>query len=491
MFNKDFFPTPEAVILQMIEGYDVSGKTILEPSAGKGNIVDVLLSHGAQVIACEKNEDLQKIVASKCRVIASDFLTVTSTQVSHVDFIMMNPPFSDGAAHILHAWEIAPAGCKIIALCNLNTIKYHHNELRERFKSIIEENGRYEDLGQCFSQSERKTGVEVALVHLQKPANGYEQEFSGFFFDEDQEEQGIGLMPYNAIRDIVNRYISAVKLYDQQLELSKQMTPLIDIFPSYCDSNGKDEPLGCLAFDIADLPRHRAEFKTGLQKRGWKFIFDKMNMNKYSTQGLREDINKFVEKQTNVPFTMKNIYAMLQLVIGTTGQRMDKALLEVFNKLTEHYDENRYHVEGWKTNSHYLVNRRFIFPYGAEHYKWNTYVSLRYTTYEGKIGDLEKALCYLMGDNYDTIKGIRSIPHDLTPGQWYDSHFFRIRAYKKGTIHCEFLNEDTWARFNQQIARIKGYPLYEGVKKSAKAQEKQNKKDLKQRREYGKTKVQA
>ena len=63
LFNeKDFYPTPENVILQMIEGYNFEGKTVLEPSAGKGNIVDVLLSNGASVIACEKNEDLKKIV---------------------------------------------------------------------------------------------------------------------------------------------------------------------------------------------------------------------------------------------------------------------------------------------------------------------------------------------------------------------------------------------------------------------------------------------
>ena len=30
----------------------------------------------------------------------------------------MNPPFSNADKHILHTYEIAPRGCKIIALCN-------------------------------------------------------------------------------------------------------------------------------------------------------------------------------------------------------------------------------------------------------------------------------------------------------------------------------------------------------------------------------------
>lgn len=57
---------------------------------------------------------------------------------------------------------------------------------------------------------------------------------------------------------------------------------------------------------------------------------------------------------------MRNIYRMLEIIVGTHAQRMDKALIEVFDKLTMHYHENRYNVEGWKTNSYYLVNKKFI-----------------------------------------------------------------------------------------------------------------------------------
>ena len=33
MFDKDFYPTPDSVIEQMLIGHDVAGKIILEPSA--------------------------------------------------------------------------------------------------------------------------------------------------------------------------------------------------------------------------------------------------------------------------------------------------------------------------------------------------------------------------------------------------------------------------------------------------------------------------
>ena len=40
MFNRDFYPTPEKVIEEMLKVSEVTNKIILEPSAGTGNIVD-------------------------------------------------------------------------------------------------------------------------------------------------------------------------------------------------------------------------------------------------------------------------------------------------------------------------------------------------------------------------------------------------------------------------------------------------------------------
>lgn len=455
MFHKDFFPTPSQVIQRMLDGENIQDKIILEPSAGKGDIVDYLTANGAKtVLACEINSDLQKIIKSKCMLIAEDFLTLRADQISHIDVIVMNPPFSADEKHILHAYEIAPAGCRIIALCNLNTVERPTYEARERLVKIVEDFGGYEDIGDCFTESERTTQVDIALIKITKPGQNYSQEFDGFFMDEDPiEAQEIGLMPYNVVRDLVQRYTEAIKIFDRQLEEAKRMNDLTGSFFS-----------STIAMSITseDAPKTRNEFKKSLQKSGWLYIFDKLNMQKYSTQGLKADINKFVETQEKVPFTRKNIYAMLQIIIGTKSQRMDKAMIEVFDKVTEHHHDNRYRVEGWKTNSHYLVNRRFIFPYGAEFSKWSpNEITIKHTRRAELLTDMEKTLCYLTGDNYDIIKGINNLEYKLTPGQWYETHFFKVRGYKKGTIHVEFTSEDVWGRFNQRVAKIKGFPLYE------------------------------
>ena len=463
MFNADFYPTPSEVIDQMIYGIDLAGKVILEPSGGKGNIVDHLKQYAPkEVIACELDANLRKILQHKCKVIANDFTTVTSDMVSHIDCIIGNPPFSADEKHIIHAFEIAPDGCEIVMLCNISSYKNAYSSFRQHFKAIVDQYGSITYLGECFDTAERTTGVKIGLVRIKKPGSN-EGDFTGFFMDEEpQEQQENGIMPYNFVRDLVNRYVSACKLFEKQVELGTEMNALTSSFFS-----------SQLAFSCEKdkAPYLYNDFKKDMQKSAWQWVFAKMNMQKHATKGLKEDINKFVERQTNVPFTMRNIYKMIEIVIGTTSSRMDKAIIEVFDKLTQHYYENRYNVEGWKTNSHYLINEKFIMPQITE-IGWSGEMKIRrwdrYSNYE-LVDDLTKALCYITGTNYDDIPNMEEVvKNGATWGQWFDWAFFSIRCYKKGTCHMKFKDRDTWAILNQNIARIKGYPLPESIKRKTK-----------------------
>jgi hypothetical protein len=508
MFNKDFFPTSPDVIEIMLQGMDIAGKVVLEPSAGKGDIVDALQDKGAkEVIACELNDDLRTIVATKCRIMCNDFLSLTSERISHIDAIVMNPPFSDDETHIVHAFNIAPPGCEIRALCNSSTISNPFSKTRKELVSIIESHGKHVEIGDCFSDSERKTGVLVSLISLTKPGTNYNTEFEGFFMDEDpEEEQSNSIMSYNAVRDLVNRYVAAVKLYDSQLNNGVQMNSLIKTFYEnselvfQCTRNG--------------VPQLRATFKKELQRGAWKWIFNKMNLEKWCTQGLREDLNKFVESQENIPFTMKNIYHMLNIVVSTTGQRMDKAILEVFDKITEHHHDNRHNVTGWKTNSHYLVGKKFILPNMCyQDQRWHKGESKIRTNSNTRsfqlMEDFVKAICFLTGENfekygslehwcrhpyktvtdsdvfyhwsYDGYNGYQSkhdelyqkgIKHEMIHdepiyGSWFDWAYWRVKAFKKGSMHFEFKDNKIWEAFNARVAKLKGYPLFEGKQQTA------------------------
>ena len=454
--NADLYPTPREVIFTMLEGINIQGKIILEPSAGFGDIIDYLNDNGAEkVLFCEINEDLQAISQHKAKFLQADFLTLESSQISHIDLIVMNPPFSKDTEHILHAFEIAPAGCKIIALCNAQTVENTYSQSRKNLKNKIDLFGTYTSLGSCFEGSERSTSVEIGLIVLQKAGAKYSTEFEGFFLDDEQEPDGEGIMSYNIVRDLVNRYVESIKIFDRQLEEAQRMNQLTaGYFSVKIGMNMTDQ----------DKPIQRADFKKEMQKSGWQFIFNKMNMQKYATTQLREDINKFVETQTNVPFTMKNIYQMLHLINATNGQRMDKAIEVVFDKVTDHHHENRFGLKGWKTNDNYVLNQKFIIPHicwqDQRWYKGESRIRIEFRS-AYILDDLLKGICYITGDNYDDFKCFRTTAEANHYGESFEWAYFKVKCYKLGTAHIEFLDRELWGRFNQRIAKIKGFPLYE------------------------------
>lgn len=465
--NPTYYPTPNEVIEKMMMGEEVAGQTVLEPSAGKGNIVDWLQERGATVIACENDPNIRKLLSGKCEIIGDDFLTITAEQVSHVNQIVMNPPFSHGAEHIIHAFNIAPAGCTITALCNASTFeRWYHDKNRERLIEIVELYGRRELLGDVFKTAERKTGCSVELLKLYKEGTG-ENEFAGYFFAEYDEDnnsnQQEGLMPYNVVRDLVNRYTSAVKMFDSVKELADKINDVAKADTSaysYCpirfatvDARGDEKKIT------------HVQYKKELQKYYWHIIFNKLNMEKYNTATLREQMNQFIEQQSAIPFTMANVYRMLQIIVGTNGQRMKTALSDAFDLICSYSAENCTAGEKWKTNANYMVNKKFIVPYICKGYDYvnspYTFVELSYGSNGDKINDVVKALCFITGKNYSEIGPLCETIRNKHKywGEWYDWGFFRWKAYKKGTIHFEFLDEDVWFKFNYECAKAKGWEL--------------------------------
>ena len=236
------------------------------------------------------------MIENECVLLGDDFLKAKPEDVSHVDMIVMNPPFSKDEDHILKAWEIAPEGCEIIALCNSSIIvDYWHqslyNEKQIKLSEIIEENGKTYELGQVFKNAERKTNVYVSVIELHKPYKEGEQEFDSYFsYDENVEDipTEAGLVTYDFVRDCVNRYVDAVKEYNKVMEKAEKINNLTSLVGN-C-------PIGFGAFWKTEnhyTQITREVFKKTLQKTSWFWLFDKFKLDKYITSGVKEDLNKF------------------------------------------------------------------------------------------------------------------------------------------------------------------------------------------------------
>jgi hypothetical protein len=528
--NKNFYPTPDKIILDMTEGLDLKDKVILEPQAGKANILKFIKQFGPkEMLACELDQDLSYTVKYNCDTfLCRDFFDVTMEQVTHVDYIIANPPFSDAVDHVLHCFSIMPAGCEMRFLVNHDSYTENKNKKwNEVRKTVAMYSGSYRHIGQCFQDAERKTSVSVGLIRVKYPENdsiGFGDEFEMM---DSEDYQGEGLVPYNRLKELVNRYKAAVNFFDEVNAKCGEMSKIGSVFSNFqfTLSVGRDETV-----------YSKEAFAKDLQKKAWRTIFAEMDMKKFLTSELKNDIDKFVEQQTVIPFTYKNVMKMIEIVVGTNSERMDKAYITAFDNLTQYYKENRYGREGWVTNNNYMLNKKFILPrvfnndYGKMSVHWNG--NNEY------IDDLVRILCHITGTDYN------SVPNDLhhfvgsrheqeyevydTPeirekygkrydaylrdswnaekvkitkdeyiqncidlsfkkkdirinlpfGKWFEFGFFRIKGFKKGTAHVEFLDDDIWARFNQEISRIKGFQLPPEMAKKSKNKKHQKKEEL-------------
>ena len=119
------FPTPPDLVERMLDLAEIdAGMTVLEPSAGTGNIVRAIIDRvDTEIVAYEIRQDLcAKLAATfpSYRLCArsADFLEVTDN-MGEWPRIVMNPPFKNGQdiKHIQHACKMLKPGGRLVAIC--------------------------------------------------------------------------------------------------------------------------------------------------------------------------------------------------------------------------------------------------------------------------------------------------------------------------------------------------------------------------------------
>lgn len=172
-----FFPTPVSLVKKLIEQTGVSpGDTVLEPSAGKGDIIDELksqLGNRVSVDAIEINHSLREILTEKgYKLIGLDFLETPPTP--KYDCVLMNPPFENGKDidHFFHALKFLAPGASIGAIMGEGSFsrsgkkEIHFREWREQNKDVWVS----EPYENAFKDAFNQTGVRVRMVVWHSPA---------------------------------------------------------------------------------------------------------------------------------------------------------------------------------------------------------------------------------------------------------------------------------------------------------------------------------
>lgn len=438
--NPDFYPTPQDVIRKMCLGIPAyKNIKILEPSAGSGNIVDYLKQckfvENKNIYCIEQDKRLQEmLIGKKYQVIDNDFLLYEPDMI--FDYIIMNPPFSNGEKHFLKAWDIAK-NTQIVCLLNAETIKNPYSESRKLILKILEDNnGTYEFLGNCFKESERKTNVEVVMLKVKKEIknDGFNCDFGGKReIDKDLEFNENQLANPDHIQNLVDRYNALKDLAHKHFSIKAEMNMLTQgLIENTTKINAKDE---------------YNEYLQNLKKAVWDNLLKKTKLSENITATMREKLYTLQEQQGYKAFTVENIEELALFLNANKKNIFNGCVQEAFEWFTAYHEENRIHVEGWKTNKRYIVNDKVILPYAIDSWnvKWAD-PTLNWKMRE-KINDVEKACCMLAGKKYDSINPIDS-KTCKTFGEWYESEFFMVKLFKKGTMHLKFLDEYIWSQFN-------------------------------------------
>ena len=173
-----FFETPRAVVEHMLELVppDTSNDALtLEPSAGLGAIVRILIEHGVQwMLLIEKNEDrafeLRKEFLSQCRFVeCKDFLMEPVVTGYPFDRIYMNPPFEElqDVDHVKHAYDFLAFGGKMVSVMS-RSVFFRRDKKAIEFREWFENVGGYSEKLPDGAFKESGTGVNARLVVIQK-----------------------------------------------------------------------------------------------------------------------------------------------------------------------------------------------------------------------------------------------------------------------------------------------------------------------------------
>lgn len=151
----NFFPTPRGLVERMIQIANLDpSMTVLEPSAGKGNIALAIRAAGCKVVCIEKVFTLaQHLESLGLECACSDFLT---KEPEPFDRVILNPPFERGIDedHILHAVKFLKPGGRLVGVISAGTAS--RIQIGE-IESLPED---------TFRLSERPTGVRTALITI-------------------------------------------------------------------------------------------------------------------------------------------------------------------------------------------------------------------------------------------------------------------------------------------------------------------------------------
>ena len=516
--QRGFYPTPPELADKLLAGidWDYIG-TVLEPSAGKGDLVKAaaqkvraysktfsvdcveidphlravldyefggrretevwerakqLKDEGADNRWLMREYDwLHKLSAP---VVHDDFLTFQSRK--RYDLIIMNPPFADGDAHLLKAIELQKRyGGAIRCLLNAETLLNPYTNRRKVLADQLSELGaEVEYIEGGFAQGERPTDVTVALIKISIPqvkedSDIYRRLSEAAHIDEDVQD-----VTDMAVTDFMEQIVSRFNVeVDAGLGLIREYRNML---PYLLDSFDKEDEFGFTTLTLCAGDPSKSggrgsvpsvnKFLGLVRKKYWSALFSNKEFVGKLTSNLREKYMGMVEQMVKYDFTLFNIQKIAAQMNAEMNQGIQDTIVALFDKMTQEHtwypemEKNIHYYSGWKTNKAHKIGLKVILPihgvFSDYHWCRDTF-NVREA--ESIISDIEKVFNYLDGSATAAVDlhGVLQTACEQGQTRNIPCKFFDVTLYKKGTMHIKFRNPELVDRFNIYCCKHKGW----------------------------------
>lgn len=493
--NPDLYPTPKTLAFQMLSKVKHWGKikSILEPSAGMGDLVESIKDkcrhNNVDISAIEIDTHCADMLRGKgIQVIDSDFLQYNGLE--QFDLIVANFPFSDGDKHLHKAIDILFSG-EIVCLLNAETLKNPYSNSRKDLVAKLNKLGaQIEYIQNAFSNAERKTDVEVALIYIEKIREVETELFDGMNEDVtefESIEEKHEVATHNQICNIVKRYNrdkeavtnQIMDFYKNYKSISKYLSLAVvgENIQQY--SKQVEEEKG----NLTDIMKKKLNYASNKLKRN--YWYDTMSLDevrKRLTSQKRKEISKELDNYCSMDFTESNVRQFIINLIAKFPLMIDEAIDFLFGELTKYalkdnrwgsneYAANIHYYNSWKTNTAYKINKKVILPF---YQGWSGIYSLSWEQ-EDFFNDMDLVMSYFDVGNTQKQKKISNeenveetsepstgkiVKHHLQTlhiTRDIDTKYFKVSVFKKGTMHITFKDEDLLRRFNIHVGKKRNF----------------------------------
>lgn len=485
-FNEEFYPTPKSLLNKIFDGVDWKQvDTILEPSAGKGDIIEFIQNseeahryhHNFEIDCIEKDPNLQAVLKQKgFRLVHDDFFTFHTWK--QYDLIVMNPPFSCGDKHLLNALKLQEDGGNVICILNAETLKNPYSITRQALALRLEDlHADVSYMQNEFVSAERKTSVEIAVVKVSIPKKERDSRiFSELRESKQMSEQTVQEQTSLAENDYIK---AAVKQFELETEAGirlireyQAMKPYMLRSLSGCNL-AKNDSILYLTMDKYNPCSPEVtenEFLKVVRLKYWTSIFNDSRFTGHMTSNLLSEYRTQIDKLADYDFSCFNIKTIQADIAIKLVKGVEECIVKLFDELSFQYsysDElgrNIHYYNGWKTNKAWINNKKVILPWMNAWGRFNgLYDPASYEIIE-KLADIEKTLDYLSGSSGNE-RGIHETLHEAEKiGQTkkIPLKYFTVTFYKKGTCHIEFTNLELLKKLNIFGSQQKGWlpPAY-------------------------------